>query len=343
MTTSQALAQLQAEPRVLKALLAQSSVAEPHLRVIPSFKRYGYRWHPIGRHIYAAPERGTFHEFLFFLLSKRFGHEWLKREMGMSPMMRHPVARWNSEIGTRIFEAAGENFRCDASGEPAALLQLSYDLFCLQAADSLPDSFTSRLLAHDTFQSARYEIAAAAVMARAGFRLSWLEPSHRAASCEFLATCRRTGITVAVEARSRRRPGAMAESGTFLFRPSAEAIQNLIRRAVRKRTLTLPFLVFLDLNLPGVPNAVPELKLWWQETAGAVAKFVDKNPAPLSALVLTNYSPHYGKVVASGETGIVGEWGFILPTRPEPPVLPAPLAQAIYESLGRYNQVPAEI
>ena len=52
-----------------------------------------------------------------------------------------------------------------------ALTALSYDVYTLRNAGALPQRLVVRLRSHAEFQGAKYEIAVAAIIRRAGFRL----------------------------------------------------------------------------------------------------------------------------------------------------------------------------
>ena len=72
----------------------------------------------------------------------------------------------------------------------------------------LPDSLIKRLKDFHKFQGARYEILVAAVFTRAGFDIEWIDDTKASGKHpEFIATHKRTGRKIAVEAKSRRRPG----------------------------------------------------------------------------------------------------------------------------------------
>lgn len=139
------------------------------------------------------------------------------------------------------------------SGLTWSILQLGYDLYCLQAKNALPSFVVERLRERRSFQGARYEIAAAAVMQRAGFDVRFLDSANQAQKhCEFMATCRLTGVQAGVEAKSRVRPGVLNAPGDRQDATGDDicGFANLVRKAKRQAPEGVPFFIFLDVNVP---------------------------------------------------------------------------------------------
>jgi hypothetical protein len=66
-----------------------------------------------------------------------------------------------------------------------------------------------RIRLPDQFQGARYELSIAAVFSRAGYEVEWLTARDRKLP-EFIATHQTAKTEIAVEAKSRHRPGVLA-------------------------------------------------------------------------------------------------------------------------------------
>jgi hypothetical protein len=102
------------------------------------------------------------------------------------------------------------------TGPVMAYFCFGWDLYWLQLIHRLPKSLVRRLRDHDNFQCARYEVAIAAIFARAGFEIELLDETEKSVRhCEFVATHKRTGGIVYVETKSRHRPGVLNQPGEF--------------------------------------------------------------------------------------------------------------------------------
>lgn len=71
-----------------------------------------------------------------------------------------------------------------------------------------------RVTYYDEFQGARYEIAIAAAFVKCDFQIEWIEDKS-AKHPEFIARNPRKREEVAVETKSRRRPGVLHDPGTL--------------------------------------------------------------------------------------------------------------------------------
>ena len=95
------------------------------------------------------------------------------------------------------------------TGPAKAHLCFSYDLYWLPLVNKLPLSLITRLKQFQAFQGARYEILIAAVFARAGFDIEWIDDvKAKGKHPEFIATHRQTKKKVGVETKSRKRQGS---------------------------------------------------------------------------------------------------------------------------------------
>src|SRR5262249_18915643 len=191
------------------------------------------------------------------------GHTWWKHQIRMSVEQRHVITRWKyafSEFTRRnigkLSEAPGsQRFSGPVPGTVYALLALGYDLFCLQAKNALPEFLIEKLRSNLDFQGARYEVAVAAIMARAGFEITYLDDKAvQQKHCEFIAQHKATGINIGVEAKSRVRPGVLNTKGEFNYTEDWRGIWQLVRAARKQKPPGLPFFIFVDVNLPPSPD-----------------------------------------------------------------------------------------
>lgn len=326
---------------------------EPFMTLVPSIVWQGQRLRPLYRSITLHDPKQTFHEYLGEIVKLAFGKQWWFRQLGMARPHRHVVADWWQEFGDITARCSDNDHRApdgsfsgDASGGSSAMIQLGYDLYILQAKNSLPESLMKRLRKQQSFQGARYEVAVAAIMIRSGFEIEFIDDTDKKGKrCEFVAS-HPTGFKVWVEAKSRVRRGVLHEPGTFGYSEDAEGIRKQIARAREKKRPGEPLLIFVDVNLPGVlpgqrdrpPDAIP----WVRDLKNALSKTgapSELNPDPCAALFVTNFAPYYGW--PDGKS-YKGEWGMILPDHAEDR-MPTELLRVIYDRVGHYDSIPDEI
>jgi len=265
----------------------------------------------------------------------------------MSEKDRHIVVKWTYDFAaiTKVppKEAMRPPYTAPANGPVWALLSLGYDLFCLQAKNRLPEFIVERLRRHQSFQGARYEAAVAAIMMRSGFDVQFLDEAGMSEKhCEFIATHRTRRIQIGVEAKSRKRPGSVHEQGNFSQSEDARGLENLVRQAKKQRPSGLPFLIFVDLNLPASPGVKVEERPWMRDAKIVIDRLGPvsaESPDPFSALVLTNFSFHYG---SADEVVPKPEWGCIVSKFPCLP-LDQFVIDTLMETLDRYGAIPMEI
>ena len=227
-----------------------------------------------------------------------------------------------------------------------ALLALGYDFYCLQSRNKLPEFLVARLRDGKQFQSARYEVAVAAIMARAGFEIEILDDKNMEEKhCEFIATHKASGFELGVEAKSRVRPGVLLERGEFAHDEDVSGLVRLLRKASKQAVSGLPLLIFLDVNLPLTPEVELGSKPWVKDAMAAADNLDRRSPDPTSGkakyslLVFTNFGFHFGAVggvVAPVELGMV---------RPPPPrhEIPDAVFNEILLSARGYGRVPEEV
>lgn len=326
---------------------------EPNIDLVPSIEFEGKRVRILHNTLHICPETQTFHEFLIGLIQQTLGIPWWKHQVRTALENRHVIAKWKYAFA-RATKRPSDSiqrleddraFIADASGPVWSLLMLGYDLYCLKAENQLPAFLVERLRRNQSFQSARYEVGVAAIMARGNYDITFLDDQERAKKhCEFIGRHKPTGIVVAVEAKSRRRAGVLHEKGQFAYDGDVRGIAKLVRTAKGQRPEGIPFLIFVDMNLPLSPATPPEAKPWLNDVKLALDdRFGTPSavkPDPFTALIATNFALHYG-----GEDIPVGrgEWGVVIPRYPEVAVPDSRALHDVWQSLHRYDDIPAEV
>jgi hypothetical protein len=180
---------------------------------VPSILFQGHRIRALGSTIYARPPAETFHEFLFNLVKWTLGQGWFMGQLAHPLEQRLQVMRWFHALGEHHQRFVGDArfmrdgiFEVPSIGAAQALLTLGYDVFHVLHRGELPKKLLKRLRQVGNFQSARYELAAAAIFVRAGFEIKFIERKAEK-HVEFIATDLGTRTRIAVEAKSRHRPG----------------------------------------------------------------------------------------------------------------------------------------
>ncbi|MHB1407442.1 MAG: SEC-C domain-containing protein [Desulfitobacteriaceae bacterium] len=339
-------------PETVLSELLKQQVPEPNLNLVPSIIWKGFRWRSIWNKMYHRPINETFHEFLINVLLWTLGKEWHEKEIYTEPTDRHIIMNWlflysDWQKTTQIPENQyGENlWGARPSGIVQALLSVAYDLFCLQTVNKLPGFLIKKIQNKQEFQGARYEIAVAAIMARSGFDITFLDDIKKSVKhCEFIAYHRKSGIEVGVEAKSRRRKGILHESGEFDINGEIRGdIWNLYNKARSQKPDGLPYLIFIDLNLPPTPQIPPEKKPWIKDIYNMLDKYGEgtpENPDLFNALISTNFSYYYG-----GNTGISpkGNYTVFISKYSKTPLLETYLLDDIIQSLNSYNKIPDKL
>lgn len=287
------------------------------------------------------------------LLSFLFGEDWRKNEAEKPNERRHILLQWvysysdwtkrnmkpeNKDPESKLWEAI-------PTGEVQALLLFAYDCYCLQIINKLPEHLIVRLKNSNTFQGARYEIAVAAVIARAGFAITFLDDKLKSVRhCEFIAKHKQNGQEIGVEAKSKVRAGILNEQGEAEVDKELRAnVQSLFRKARTQKPDGLPYLIFIDINLPSTSGVPLTDKPWFKDINDMLDNYYSRFSStsdPFNALIFTNYSYHYG-----GNEGAApsGEFAVYPTPSPETPIKDARILDCIIESLNRYPQIPKEV
>jgi hypothetical protein len=255
-----------------------------------------------GSRVFFAPAETTrtVPDVLHYYLAANLGEEWRRAEASRPREERHTVITWLEERteGIRGGIRAGGLVGLKPTGGVMALLLLSFELFALESTGKLQERLIERLKDRKQFQGARYELSVFATLARAGFDIVFENEDDRTRQhVECTATHRQTGQRLAVEAKSRHRPGTLGFQGPTASDPWKN-LDSLLKRALEKPTAE-PLIVFVDLNLPssGVEAAGSEwLPALSRATAAAMRRMglrAGVDPEPFNVIIATNNPLHY--------------------------------------------------
>lgn len=314
-----------------------------HVRPIIHADVAGQKIVAVGSEIHWSPEWKTFPDFLSHYIKLKLGPEWGTAELQKPPEEQHPLLQlyrrsavaWNSperdEQGI---------FSTIPSGPMLAWLALGYDLYVVRHHQALEQRLLRRLQHERQFQGARHELFVAATFIRAGFSIDFTDETDGSQRHpEFLAIHRRTGQKVAVEAKSRHRPGVLGYPG--LLDPTRElkaGIQGLLEDAFGKPT-DQPYVVCVDVNLP--PNDKPIRDLpWFQEILETLSDHERAFPDELdryTQITFTNQPLHYGD-----DRGRAPRCDAVtvLAKRPGVPFEDYALPAAIQEAATQFGNIP---
>ena len=251
----------------------------------------------IWNEIKLRPIAETFHEFLIEVpLKETLGEAWYKQEIEKPENKRHAVVGWlhafRQEGRQNIPDEhkPGNVYGVPATGETTEIIALAHDLYMLLKVNRLPERLIERLRNYNEFQGARYEIAIAAAFVKCGFEVEWIE-DQTGPHPEFIARNKKTGEEVAVETKSRHRPGALHQPGDLPPEDELRAdINRLYREALKQDPGGIQFAIFLDVNLP--PNTAPEEAAKWQRE---IVSRWRNNEQQVSFLGFTNFGWHHLK------------------------------------------------
>lgn len=303
----------------------------------------------VGNRIYhSLPLSTTFHEFLLRFTKDLLGLEWGLSEQQKPIESQHIIVQWIHEMAEHIKTSPYrvENKTLDIksapmSGNCKALLSLCHDLYSIYHCAEVPDELLSRLKNSEQFQGARYEIAVAAIFVRAGFTIEWIPRIANNSPCEFKATHKEMQEKIIVEAKSRHRNGVLKRSGLLKSLNEMKAeMGELYHKALKKNTEGLPYMIFMDVNLPLERyNQEIESRRWIRD----IRKMIHVNnknygPEPYCALFVTNFSWHYYEQDINLR---VGETFVTTPNRHTIPLCNPEIIELIGEACIQYGNVPA--
>jgi hypothetical protein len=270
-------------------------VSRPQMQTLA----FGQKLRAVRDTIYSCPPEGTFHDFQLNFLLWTLGEKWFDEQMLKPFAERHVVLRWRderNEVLERYRDPAAppnQPVKAPLTGNMKALAVLADDIYQLEQALKSPRKIIERLCNMREFQGARYEILVASLFARCGFDIEFIDDRAKK-NPEFIAT--KADERVAVEAKSRHRPGVLHERGEYVAEaePTQARIRGLFQEALEQDPGGLPFLVFIDVNLPLTPQTPPLERIWVKEAMKCFEERKSaKLPEPDSSLILSNIGWHY--------------------------------------------------
>jgi hypothetical protein len=218
----------------------------------------------------------------------------------------------------------------------------------------LPEPLIERLKDFHGFQGARYEVLIGAVFARAGFDIEWIDDDKASVKHpEFIATHRKSGKRVGVEAKSRKRSGAVNYIGGEV-KPETHLkgdVFDLYDKAIQQSPEGgVPFLIFIDANVPdSLPKGLPSYTYIPIETTPWMVEIRDRlvsiwnegtDPSAESGVMITNFAFYYGDNDSPSPTGM----GAFFPSfKPRVSIIGDPIMGDIEYCLRSYDAVPRQL
>lgn len=303
---------------------------------------HGHKFVAVGSELHYSKNWKTFPDFLQDYIKTMLGSDWGNAELSKPLEERHEIMKWYDAMCRyqQKHEKGPDGLYCAIpNGAMRAYLLLSYDLYTLRHHGSLQESIVRRLKHPDQFQGARHELFATATCIRAGYDIAFedeTDPSRR--HTEFTATHKATRQEIAVEAKSRHRPGVLGHPGTP--KPSDEVragIERLLRDAFDKPS-SHPYVIFFDLNLPPSPEPLMQ-KPWFHEIGNSVDRLAKEKGGidRFNLIVFTNQPDHYGELDAPAPSGNVLS---VLSQRPETVAANPNAIAAIHRAANQYGTIP---
>jgi hypothetical protein len=285
----------------------------------------GKKVRAVGNALHFRPAGETFHDFQINLLLWTLGEPWFDAEMAKPLEERHIILRWRNErnVLLKASRKPGSDPKQPVTARPTgdvkALQVLADDIYQLAHALKTPRRIVERLREARQYQGARYEVAVASIFARCGFAITFVDDSSKR-NPEFVAE--KGAEKIAVEAKSRHRDGVLHQRGHYDAEeePASAKIKDLYEQALGQRPGGMPFVVFVDVNLPLSPEIAPMQKRWVKEAMQAFdyRRQEGNLTDPDSGIVLTNFGWHYYRDRSSPS----GEFVTVRPLHPEHPVQP---------------------
>jgi hypothetical protein len=210
-----------------------------HVKPIVHADFQGHKFVAVGNTLHRSKKWRTFTDFLIDYLKRKLGQEWGQEQMAKPLSERHVIAQWYDALcAFQRGHVRGPDglFSAVPDGPTLAYLTLAYDLYLIEGDGLLQETVLRRLKHPDQFQGARYELAVAATMMRAGFTVKYEDESDTTRKHpEFTAVHTATGTTVAVEAKSRVRPGVLGAKDQRRQRPGVKPDVGAFRLGIEEQ------------------------------------------------------------------------------------------------------------
>jgi len=287
----------------------------------------------------------TFPTFLMHYCKYALGEEWFSHELEEAEANRHEICRWYGHVDSLLRASSNSTsinetvVRIDGDGVFMAYMHLAYNLYVLAHHAALQARLISRLKHKDQFQGALYEVFVITTMIRAGFDIAFEDETDGSTSHpEFIATHQLSKQRIAVEAKSRHRPGVLGRSGNRQDPDDLTlGVRNLLLKCSQKHIVD-PYVVFIDLNMPSglfhPGNSIAE-----DDIANEVANLNDaRGNSQFNMVVITN-TPHvYG---APFETAPPISVCVLIPTKPKFQAVDFGLLKEIQYAAAQHVNIPS--
>ena len=245
----QAIAKHEAERRAFTSMHGA-------VKDIISAKLNDWRFVATGKKLHYAKNWKVFTDFLGSYLAGCLGKKWGDKQVKLPVEQQHPIVQWHSYLAysQQGLQPNDRGLYGTKLGAANAWFRLAYDLYLVEHNAELQKRLVKRLRKPPAFQGARFEAAVAAMMLASGYELRFADEKGPGKHPEFYATHRQTGQVLAVEAKSKHRPGILGfEPTSPAEQPTSLNIDRLLFDAVEKDTQP-PLLVFIELNSPMLVN-----------------------------------------------------------------------------------------
>ena len=308
---------------------------------------HGYQFVVVRNRLYYSKKWKFFTDFLLEYGLTRFGKDWFEEQKSAPIMEHHPAWVWRQKayafMGRQPAVQPGV-YAAIPNGPLAACINLYYDLYTVDDNGELDDDFLGRLKQRDQFQGARHELFAQATCLRAGFSIIRENERDRSRRhVEFVAVHKSTNQHVLVEAKSRHRPGVMAQPGVRSSSPDLK-FRRLINDAITKDPHN-PLAIFVDTNLPPdrASRFYPETRSANLVLSRAMTTLMDTlqrdyaGVDPYNLLVFSNHPQHY----AEGDKAAPGSQVLcIVSKKPRVEVHRADALRDLVKAANLYGNVP---
>ena len=305
---------------------------------------HGHKFVAVGSELHWSSEWKTFPDFLNDYLKNKLGTAWGNQQLRQDTTEQHPIIRLYQQMAVwQRTQQKDEDgiYRAIPTGPMLAWLALAYDLYVVGHHSVLARRLLRRLKNLEQYQGARYELCVAATFIRAGFEID-LEDEEEGTRRhpEFIARHQGSGEVVAVEAKSRHRPGVLGRKGAVNLEIEPEAgVRQLLEDAFAKSPLDKAYVVAIDVNLPaqsGLLLDLPWVRGLVDEVATREEAFPDE-PEPFTMLLCTNHPFHYG---GDSEPARANTTISVLARTPRVPFRSPGIALTIQDAAEQFARIP---
>ena len=298
---------------------------------------------------YNRPSSETFHEFIIDMLRLTLGKEWWDSQTSIPFEKKHFIMQcfqkfreWWETRTIQKYKIGEQLWAAYPDGWSRSLVSIAFDVVSLIHSQKLPEHLLTRLKNMNEFQGARYELAIAAIFARLGCQIKFLDDEKiEVKHAEFIATHLASNSRFTVEVKSKHRKGVLNFPGEE--EETDEQLKGkvfrLLHDALRKEREDIPYLIFVDVNSPLTPGTPAFNKKWVRdimEQRKIEIKDEEGKLVPYNAIYFTNFSYHYQKenITTSGE--FISE----IPLKPQFPFPNNQIINMLHTALNNYGNVP---